>query len=178
MYNYTWIMLLCEDRQQEVFMRNFLVARGVPKNRIRANPAPKGMGSAEQFVRNKYPQEVNTYRSKCNHLKIALAVMLDADIKKVVDRLNELDGSLVAALMDKRRSNERIGLFVPKRNIETWIHYLMGVEVDEERAYSKLKKESDCKSLVTQFAKDCSQPFKQEAPSSLQTACTELRRIL
>ena len=91
MYNYTWIILLCEDRQHEVFMRTFLVGRGVPARRMRIEIAPKGIGSAERFVRNQYPQEVKTYRSKCNHLNIALAVMLDADIKKVVDRLNELD---------------------------------------------------------------------------------------
>ena len=82
--------------------------------------------------------------------------------------------------MDKRQSNERIGIFVPKRNIETWIHYLMGVEVDEERdkPYPKLKKQGDCKPQVIQFAQDCNQPPEQKAPPSLKTACTELQRIL
>jgi len=59
MYNYTWIVLLCEDRQHEVFMRTFLVGHGVPARRMRIKIASKGIGSAEQFVRNQYSRIPN-----------------------------------------------------------------------------------------------------------------------
>jgi len=77
-----------------IFMRTFLVSRGVHTRRIRVNIAPKRRGSAEQHLRTQYPKEVKIYRNKCNHLKIALAVMIDSDMRRVADRLDELDSSL------------------------------------------------------------------------------------
>jgi len=178
MNDYSVFVVLCEDRQHEVFMRTFLVSRGVSARRIRVRIAPEGRGSGEQQVRRKYPEEVKTYRSKCNYLNIALAVMIDADMRRVVDRLNELDASLAEAELDRRQPNERIGIFVPKRNIETWIHYLMGEVVNEDTAYPRLKKQSECKPLVRQLSQNCNQPIEQESPPSLQAACKELQRIM
>ena len=178
MNDYSVFVVLCEDRQHEVFMRTFLVSRGVSARRIRVRIAPGGRGSGEQQVRSKYPEEVKAYCSKCNHLNIALAVMIDADMRRVVDRLNEMDASLPDAELDRRQPNERIGIFVPKRNIETWIHYIMGEIVDEDTAYPKLKKQSERKPLVKKLAQKCNQPFEQEAPPSLQAACAELQRIM
>ncbi len=63
--------------------------------------------------------------------------MIDADMKKVVDRLNELDASLTAAALNVRQPDEKIGNFVPKRNVETWLHYLEGKTVDEDTSYPK-----------------------------------------
>jgi len=178
MHNYSMVIILCEDRQHEVFMRTFLVSRGVSSRRIRVNISMAGRGSAEQYVRSQYPEEVKAYRSKCNHLNIALAVMIAADTKKVVDRLNELDDSLTAAALNKRLPDEKIGIFVPKRSIETWIHYLMGEAVDEITPYSRLKKPSECKPMARQLSQNCNQPLEQKAPLSLHAACTELQRII
>lgn len=178
MNDHSVFVVLCEDRQHEVFMRAFLVSRGISARRIRVEIALEGRGSGEQQVRRKYPEEVKSYRSKCNHLNIALAVMIDADMKRVVDRLNELDAFLAKNELDRRQSNERIGVFIPKRNIETWIHYLMGKIVDEDTPYTKLKKQSECKPLVNELAQKCSQPLEQKTPPSLQAACTELQRIM
>ena len=83
------VIILCEDRQHEVFMWTFLVSRGVSPHRIRVRIAPEGRGSGEQYVRRQYPEEVNLYRSKCHHLNIALATMIDADTKSVIERQNE-----------------------------------------------------------------------------------------
>ena len=110
-------------------------------------------------------------------LNIALATMIDADTKSVVDRQNELDASLTEAQLNRRQENERIGIFVPKRNIETWIQYLMGHAVDEMTEYPPLKRKGDCKPYVKRFARDCHQPLEHKAPPSLQAACKELSRI-
>ncbi|MDL1979134.1 MAG: hypothetical protein LWX52_13755 [Deltaproteobacteria bacterium] len=124
MNSYAMVIILCEDRQHEVFMRTFLVSRGVPTGRIRVRITSGGRGSGEQQVRSKYPEEVKAYRSKCNHLNIALAVMIDADMRRVVDRLNELDASLAKAELDRRQPNERIGIFVPKeRGRNNFLNY-------------------------------------------------------
>jgi hypothetical protein len=42
MSEYTGIVILCEDRQQEVFARHFLINCGVRKQRIYVNVAPQG----------------------------------------------------------------------------------------------------------------------------------------
>jgi hypothetical protein len=54
----------------------------------------------------------------------------------------------------------------------------MGKIVDEDTAYPKLKKQSECKPLVEELANKCNQPLVQEAPPSLQAACTELPRTM
>ena len=74
MSNYTRFIILCEDRQQEVFARHFLVSCDVHPRRIRINISPKGQGSGEQYVRQEYPREVKLYRSKSPYLAIGLAV--------------------------------------------------------------------------------------------------------
>ena len=131
MGDYTQVVILCEDRQQEVFARHFLVTCGVDRHRIYVRVSPFGRGAAEQYVRDQYPAEVREYRARRNHLNIALAVMLDADIGNVVERLQELENSLSQMSLPQRQPDEKIGIFVPKRNIETWIHYLQGEPVNE-----------------------------------------------
>jgi len=136
MSEYTGIVILCEDRQQEVFARHFLINCGVRKQRIYVNVAPQGVGAGEQYVREKYPDEVGSYRRSCNHKNISLVVLIDADMNKVTDCLKKLDDELVKASLAKRQSDEKIAIFVPKRNIETWISYLQDQTqtVDEETA--------------------------------------------
>jgi hypothetical protein len=53
------IIVLCEDRQQEVFARYFLVKRGFNPRKITYLPIPKGTQSGEQYVRERYPKEVS-----------------------------------------------------------------------------------------------------------------------
>ncbi len=133
---------MCEDKQQEVFARYFLQKRGFKARDIIYRELPDGKKSGEQSVREKYSDEVKAYRSKANHLSIGLVVLIDADNNSVIKKFQELD-----ALLEKpRKPNEAIAIFVPKRNIETWIYSLQGEIVDEETKYSKfVKNQSDCK---------------------------------
>ena len=87
------VVILCEDRQQEVFARQFLQKRGFP-GPFRVEVCPKGEQSGEQYVRERYPKEVKAYRSKRNHLSIYLVVLIDADNKTVDERLSQLDLTL------------------------------------------------------------------------------------
>jgi len=57
-----WVVL-CEDRQHETFARRFLKIAGLSARRLRAEIAPRGRGSAEQFVRERFPKELSAYRS-------------------------------------------------------------------------------------------------------------------
>ncbi|MDZ7961570.1 MAG: hypothetical protein RMY34_27440 [Aulosira sp. DedQUE10] len=171
------ILLLCEDRQQEVFARYFLKKRGF--NSIRSLVCPDGSQAGEQYVRLNYPKELQTYRSKASYLSIGLVVVIDADKKTFQERLKQLDDALIENSQQPRQPNEAIAIFVPKRNIESWIHYLQGETVDKETEYPKFtKNESACKPYVESLVNQCYQGWDANAPPSLQAACGELQRIL
>ncbi len=173
------IVILCEDLQHEVFCRRFFLRKGFSYHQLRTIRNPKGKGSGEQFVREHYAKEVRTYRSKSSYQSIALAVVIDADMYSVVQRLNQLDSALTEDSQQNRKQNEKIAIFVPKRNIETWIHFLREKEVDETTVYSKLDKEGDCKQYVDELVDNiCPFDLPDNAPESLHTACAELQRIL
>lgn len=178
MLDYTQVVILCEDRQQEIFARCFLIKCGIHPRRIRVKIAPTGGGSGEQFVRRNYPAEVKTFRSR-NYLNISLVVFIDADPGCTVnDRLIQLENELKDASIEKRKLNEKIAIFIPKRNIETWIHYLKGIQVNEDEAYPKLDNPSSCKAEVQQLAENRNNPLPNAAPDSLKNACPEMHRIL
>ncbi|MEH2448451.1 MAG: hypothetical protein V7K18_22555 [Nostoc sp.] len=170
------IVILCEDKQQEVFARHFLKKRGFILDRnLRIEICPKGAG--EQFVRKRYPAEVKAYRSK-NYLSGILVVLIDADKKTMEERLNQLDEALSENSQLVRQPKEAIAIFIPKRNIKTWIHYLQDETVDQETEYSKLNNESGCKPYVENLVDQCYQGLNDNAPPSLEAACEELQRIL
>jgi hypothetical protein len=179
--NRVQIVILCEDLQQQVFAYHFLKKRGFninPKN-LTIKTSPKGKGAGEQFVRKRYAAEVKEYRRK-NYRSGMLVVLIDADTETVKATLKELDNALIENSQELRKPDEKIVIFVPKRNIETWIHYLQGQTIDEETEYSKFSKnEAVCKPGVEQLANQCSQgSLDENAPPSLQAACGELQRIL
>lgn len=124
--------------------------------------------------------EVKAYRQNKNRVSIGLVVLIDADMGTLQDRLSQLASILDQDAQDKRRSDEAIAIFVPKRNIETWIHYLQGETVNEEDAYAKYEKnEAVCKTYVENLADRCyAQSLPEDAPPSLQVACGELQRLL
>ncbi|MBN1285082.1 MAG: hypothetical protein JXB47_06775 [Anaerolineae bacterium] len=171
------IVLLCEDRQQEVFARRFLYRCGVEPARIRARTAIKGKGSAEQFVREQYPAEVKAYRSKPYQKDIGLVVIIDADVKAVEERCQEFETALAECGLSGRQTGERIGIFVPKRSIETWICYLRGETVNETDKYPHLQNESDCRSVIEALADNRHNSLPVDAPPSLCAACKELDRL-
>jgi hypothetical protein len=171
-------VILCEDKQQEVFARTFLTTCGIRILRVQINPDP-GKGSGEQYVRRNYPKEVKAFRTNYSaQPDTRLVVMIDADTHSVEKRCQEMDRLLQEAGMPARQPAERIGVFIPRRNIETWIYFLQGQSVDEEAAYPKFRKnESVCKPYVTTLAQNYRQPLSDHAPASLKAACRETARI-
>lgn len=173
------IVILCEDRQQEVFARHFLKKRGFT-GRVDPKICPPGSQSGEQYVRTEYAKEVKAYRQNRNRVSIGLVVLIDADTGTLQERLNQLAQALSEDSQQNRQPGEAIAIFIPKRNIETWIHYLQRETVNEETGYSKFEKnEAACKPYVENLAEQCrSQNLPEDAPDSLQAACGELQRLL
>lgn len=173
------IVILCEDLQQDVFARHFLKKRGFA-GLFRSKICPPGSQAGEQYVRTQYPVEVKAYRQNRNRVSIGLVVLIDADTGTLQEYLDQLANVLKEDSQPSRQPDEAIAIFIPKRNIETWIHYLQGETVDEETGYSKFdKNEATCKPYVENLAEQCcTQNLPEDAPDSLQAACGELQRLL
>lgn len=173
---YTEIVILCEDFQHFIFAKTFLEECGIDSRRIRLVLLPK-KGAGESFVKREYPREVKSFRQFSSKKHIGLVVMMDADSGSVQEHFVQLDRSLRARNLEARSPKERIGIFIPKWHIETWIMFLEGKDVDEKIKYPHYKDETACKPLVRELARNRHQPLPDNAPESLKMACRELPRI-
>jgi hypothetical protein len=104
----------------------------------------------------------------------ALIAVIDADTGSVQDRIDELSSECSTRQIPFRTAEEAIAIAAPRRNIETWIHYLRGNAVDEQTRYGKLKNPSDCRDAVDTLLEQCrGTGLKADAPPSLAAACSE-----
>lgn len=165
------IVLLCEYLQTATFMRRFLKRRGWTPRDIREEIAPPGRGSGEQWVRERYPDELIAMRARGNTI---LAVGTDADLMSIGERISSLDKEAESRGVAKRMDKEPVIMVIPKRNIETWFAYLRGEEVNETESYRRYRVESECRENVEALDKMCkSKLLKEPFPPSLQAACVE-----
>ena len=170
------ITLLCEDLQTDVFVRRFLKHRNFRSRDIRTRELPDGSQSGEQWVRERYPDELKAIRGRRNAY---LIVVTDADTNTTADRRAELDAACDEKQVPRRGDRDPVLVIVPRRNIETWLHYLGGTEVDEGTPYRKLKREGDCATHANSLYRMCheDQRLDEGAPPSLQEACEEYGKL-
>lgn len=182
------IVVLCEDRLQEVFVCHFLKQGWGKKNRdIRVVPYPHGGsgGAGEKHVRDKYPDQLRAYRARSARAKTILIAVIDADTGTVQEHNGELDEACNAAqpsIVGVRQTDEAVVHVIPKRHIETWLAYLDTGSVDEDRRYKPhytfKGRESDCHRLVDKLAMACKDRNRLTGmPDSLTQACAEFERI-
>jgi hypothetical protein len=171
------LVLVCEDSQQEAFARRFLEKAGWSTRRLRVEKAPRGRGSAVQFIRERFPIELSAYRSNRNRVAQWLVVILDGDNQGVARRLNELNTVCQAQSMKPREKDDHVAIIVPTWRIETWLAYLDGENVDESKSdYPRLDRPRDCQRHVDRLHAMCQQgALRQPVPASLEAACEELR---
>jgi hypothetical protein len=169
------LIILYEDLQHSCFVRRYLVTKGVRCGNIWVVTTPLGRGAGDAFVRDTYPAEVRSLRTK-SYVCHGLIVMIDADNHSVSDREKELAKSLTPAGEEPRKTGDRVALLIPKRSIETWVHFLMNdldEPVNENKPYPKLAHEKDCYPAADEFAARCPDREDDLLPS-LRTACQEL----
>jgi len=172
-------ILLCEDQQQECFIRRFLLERRWSRHSIHVEKSPRARGAADQWVRESFPKELRAYRSKCNRLSNCLLVAVDADMQTVQQRIRAFETECKKQNVPFRSGDERVAFIVPKRNIETWLAYLRGDSVDESREYRQLRNESDCQPGVDRLCEMCRQgKLVESPPESLTLACDEFQRLV
>lgn len=179
MGNSAQVVVLSEDQHHQMFVYSWLRRRGIKSGKIRLVALPAGRGAGEQYVREQYPKEVQTHRRRAGAQDCRLVTIIDADVLPVRKRFEQLDQSLLNAGLDKRSPGERICILVPKRNIETWIHFLVTTEpVDEEMDYKRpAKSPEECKTAGRRLADiDPLDAALDEFPPSLQQGWEELNR--
>ena len=172
-------VLLCEDTQHETLVRRFLEREGWSTRRLRVERAPGGRGAAEQFVRQRFPDELAAYRSKRGTVEQALIVVLDGDRHGLGGREAQLNEACVSRGLSVRQPDERVIVLVPTWNVETWLAYLDGQTVDEGRAdYPRLPRPRLCRRHVDALADMCGRRrLRKPAPPALESACMEYRRL-
>lgn len=172
------VVILSEDTQSECFMRRFLHRRGWDRRQIRVETLPRGQGSGEQWVREKFINELKAYRSRSSRAATCLIVASDADDKTVNERIQTFRNMCDEAGVAFRKEGERIALIIPRRNIETWLAYLRGEAVNEVESYRKYGFESECREQVVRLDEMCrQQKLAPQPPASLESACNEFKRI-
>jgi hypothetical protein len=173
------VIILCEDRQHEAFARRFLEAAGKSFRVQRVEISPKGRGSGEQFVRSRFAKELAYYRSRRHRVDQALIIVIDADRSDPAERNRQLDEAAREGGLEARQANEKVALFVPARNIETWLAYLDGRTVNEVDDYPRLLRQRECQRHVEVLYQMCQEhALRQPAPPSLNAACEEYRMRL
>lgn len=177
-------VVLCEDLQTQVFIRRALIRHGADRRRIHLADLPSEVkeGAGDDYVARHYPKEAEAHRSRASHTQAALIVHMDVDPRNsVAARMTRLEQALSTAGMPARGAEERIAYLIPKRNIETWIHfYLDGPPIDEVTEYAKYTgRESDCWPAAEAFSDGAaSTTVPAAAPPSLEVGLSEFRRIL
>ena len=172
------VVILSEDIQSECFIRRFLNRRGWDRRQIRAETLPRGQGSGEQWVREKFISELKAYRSRSSRAATCLIVASDADDKTVDERIQTFRNMCAEAGVGFRNEGERVAFIIPRRNIETWLAYLRGEAVNEIDRYPKYGFESECRDQVVRLDEMCRQQrLAPPPPPSLESACNEFKRI-
>jgi hypothetical protein len=175
----TKVVILCEDQQQACFARRFLKNRGYTARDLRVENCPPGKGSAEQWVRSRFPVELKAYRDNRSRLRIALIAVIDADTEEVPYRVRGLDSECDAHEVGRRQADEAVLLVVPKRSIETWLAYLRGQTVDEMTQYARYSNPRDCQADVDKLDAMCRRgALEPVPPPSLERCCDDFRRFL
>ena len=118
------IVILAEDRVQVRFIRSWLtkhVAHRNIKNRFAVD------GSGEQFVREHFADEARNHFRNAKKRSSMLIAVIDADSGEAVEHYRELKS--------RAQSDEGVFVFVPKRNIETWLRQLNDDSANEVDDY-------------------------------------------
>jgi hypothetical protein len=159
------VQIIVEDETLERLVREVLRLSGFNRHELRVTPYPVGRGSAKAWVNRQYPLEVSRLRSR-SYQNLAVVVGTDADEMSVQQRAAELADMLVHAKCGPRDASERIVLWIPKWNIETWLLYFAGDVRDEGANYKSDLGHPDFRACAQAFADEYRQA-KQN--STLQT---------
>ena len=172
-------VVLCEDVTHKTFMLRYLKSLGFNFRQIRTKLSPAGRGAGEQWVRERYPEWARAQRRRANHTNASLIAVVDADTLSVDQRREQLDNVLVGAGLSVRDAKERIAIVIPRRNIESWVHFAETREIDETTDFKARYREGKARNAADVAIEICrTNSDRSQVPPSLAVACLELRRVV
>lgn len=114
------LRIWCEDRAHEQFVRHLFHTRfGVAKRDLTVNPAPRGKGSASQWVIAQYEQVARLARAERHQTHLGFLLVADGDNDGVRARKQAF---CAASQRDRKLS---LAIWVPTWSIETWVKFLV-----------------------------------------------------
>ena len=182
------VRILCEDKAQYEFMRNFLTNQGVINNRriLPCLQLPEGTQSGEQFVKENFSSEYQKYTRA--HENIILVVVQDIDKRYSTfeEAKNAFEIIIRSEGLNGFTSSDKLMLVFPKRNIETWLEWLKQDyptrTVSEDNDYKMRNRDlpfgkfgKHASDLYTKSLNDSS--VCDTAPKSLVSACEEFKNL-
>ncbi|MGB8262142.1 MAG: hypothetical protein WCE75_17420 [Terracidiphilus sp.] len=183
------VYALVEDQRHKQLLYRFLVVCGFKAHEIEIELSPAGSGSAVQWVRENLVRQVGKCRQRNASSKTGMFVMLDADTRRVDDRLATLNTALEEAgqpPIDGAR--DPIARLIPKRNVETWILLLSAAPaesapVDEIQDYKNTKTAEEWSAAVPAAARTLDAWTKRADPpcgliDSLRRGIREIPRAI
>jgi hypothetical protein len=171
------VVVLCEGLKDYWFAYRCLRTCGWREDQITVNYNNRGSGF--DHVLSKYPVEVRANRQ--GTLERELLVMIDADEKPGGAREKQLNERLRNGGQPQRRPGDRIALWVPRRQLETWVYFLQQGTADEVTDYKRahLVKDKEYKTAARKFAQMLKQrrPLSEATVPSMRKAATEFDRL-
>jgi hypothetical protein len=173
------VIVLCEDVKHKSFIFRYLRRLGFKNRQIHSRLPRAGRGAGEQWVRERYPEEARAQRRRANHTSTSLIAVVDADTLSVDKRRLQLDETMTKAGLSPRETKERIAIVIPRRNIESWVHFAETRQIDETTDFKlRYKSTNDCKNAADVAVEACRAADQSQVPPSLAAACLELKRIV
>jgi len=157
------LVVLCEDMAQADFARHIINRHFRHLHRLRFETAPAGKGSGEQWVRKQYPIQLRALRAHGDE-RVGLLVIVDGDVDGVARRRGDL------VRENPRLAGERVAIWVPMRNVESWFRCLQGdTAVEETTDYKGWPDTIDPKEAARRWdpGRECPLPSGQDARSEI-----------
>ena len=172
-------VILCEDSDHKRFAEHFLKACGAHPRDLRSRVAPASRGDASRWVIQQYPNEVKIHRRKSANQDVALLIVIDGDNHSVSGRLREIDDGLDQAEQASRSGTERVCVWIPCRNIETWVYYLGGNSADETSNYRNAVRADEYRAAAEEFLRRFrAQAHDAVSLNAMVRAFSETKRII
>ncbi len=175
----TKFTILGEGLGDYYFAKAFLES-AFGKNKVecyRSQTIP-GAGSGEQQVRRIFPRELSARRRRPRDERHWLVVITDGDLSTPDQRRNQLEQQAAAIGLERTDPEEKVAVFVPCRNIESWFQWLETAEqVDETKDYKSRFSSAKPVKYGRQLKDKCLRVAMEDFPPSLQDACEQWKRM-
>jgi len=114
-------IILAEDRQAQNLAYHLLVRLGYKSREVLKLPLPANKGAGDAYVLQEYERQVKAVNQRA--ADTILVVHLDADKGAVARRRADLEQRLQQEGLSENEGT--VFLWIPKRNVETWLVWLL-----------------------------------------------------